>query len=367
MSPSRPRSRIVRLLLGVSVALGVFAGVEIGLRLLLGPPVPTLEIHLVPRPSDRLLELGEETFGTVFRGPGEHPVFPIGSERPRFVVLGGSSVHEGEHGVGEALEFTQRCADRLGVVGINLGFPGLDSFDLVRIMEQLGPIDLDAMVVYAGHNDLGNVAMGRRYQGLGPFARLELQAGLERLRCYWLLAAGIARVGARKPRQGHPQPLSAAQREAATRHFRANLERMAWISARQERPLVLVVPISRLTLPPEAQPCGGQDCPRPLFEAGMAERYRDPYAAAALLRRARDLDGLAVRASSSVQEAVREVAAAYDHVHLLDAPRLLPSEDGLAVPADELFSDPLHLSEAGHQALGGELATVLGPLLGVAG
>jgi lysophospholipase L1-like esterase len=354
---------MARLLLGLGVAALLLGAVELGLRLLLGPPVPTMEVHLLPDEHARYIRMGEGRVKTVYQRSAERLTFPVVSEQPRFAVLGGSSVHEGEHGVGLALEFTQRAADLLGVPGYNLGFPGLDSFDLVRLVEELGATSLDALVVYAGHNDLGNVAMGRRYQGLLPAASLHLQVMFERTRLYWLLSGGLAAHGPQRARRGPPQPLSQLQRTTAVRHYRANIERLAWLCGRHDRPLVLVVPVSRITREPEPQPCEAPSCPDAAFAAGMALRHEDPAGAAALLRQARDLDGLAVRASSDLQDTVRAVAAAHDGVLLLDAPARLPMEDGLAVPADRLFTDPLHLSEEGHGALGEQLAEVLRPLL----
>lgn len=363
MASAPKRNRPARLLLGLGVAAVLLGGVELGLRLMLGPPAPALEVHLIDKDHARYFALEEGQVKTVYQRRGDRMDFPMASDQRRFAVLGGSSVHEGEHGVGLEREFTQQAAELLGVPGYNLGFPGLDSFDLVRMVEDLGPVHLDALVVYAGHNDLGNVAMRGRYQGLGSAASLGLQAALEHTRLYWLLSSSVNKLGHEPPRRGRPQPLTALQRTTAVRHYRANLERLVWLCGRQQRPLVLVVPVSRITRVPEPQPCEGSDCPELLFSEGMALRHSDPEGAAALLRRARDLDGLAVRASSDLQDAVRALASAQDGVLLLDAPARLPMEDGLAVPADRLFTDPLHLSADGHRALGEELATVLRPLL----
>jgi lysophospholipase L1-like esterase len=361
LQPRRPSVRS-RLLSGLLVAAVVLAGVEGALRLVLGPPRPAVEVHVLGRAPERYFTLEEGSLRPGYLPPHERLELPLVSEAPRFAVLGGSSVHEGRHGVGREREFTQHAADLLGVQGLNLGAPGLDSFDLVRMLHELLPSSLDALVVYAGHNDLGNVAMGRRRGGLARALELRGQAGLERLQLYWLLARALCKLGNEPPRQGRPEPLSDSDRAMALRHFEANVEHMLWQAEGADLPVVLVVPVSRLTEPPEVQPCDEPACPASTWRRGMALRERDPAQASALLRRARDLDRLAIRAPSALQERLRQLAVR-DGVSLLDAPAVLPWEPGLEVPAGALFSDHLHLSAEGHRALGERLAETLAPLL----
>ncbi len=355
-----------KLLLGVLVAALALLGLEGGLRLLLGPPCPALEVHLVKGEVDRYVERDGEWMRTLYTRDRDRVVVPLASPSPRFAVLGGSSVHEGELGVGAPREFTQVLASRLGVSGLNLGSPGLDSHDLVQILDELEGVDLDAVVVYAGHNDLGNLARGRHHRGLAVTAQLQLRSALERSQLYWVLAGVVDRDSEPVHRRGPPAPLSDEARAEAVRHFEANLAHMAWQAGRIDLPLVVVVPVSRLTKPPDAQACEPPDCPLELFEQGTRLRGTDPEGAAALLRRARDVDGLAIRAPSVLQDAVRALAAKHPHVHLVDAPVQLPQEPELAVPSGQLFSDPLHFSVAGHAAMAEAIAPVLAPLLDVA-
>ncbi len=364
MGSTRQRSRTVRLLLGLGVAALVLLGAEVLARSIFGEPGPPLEVHLVPERDGGFLERSGNEVRRNYGAPWEEMSFPLQHEGPRFAVLGGSSVHEGHIGVGEEREFTQQLASQLGVTGLNLGSPGLDSHDLVEIVEELRGVELAALVIYAGHNDLGNVAMGRRYHGRAAAVSLLVQAGLERLQLFRLLRKG--RPDKAKPKErGPPEPLSAADRAGAVRAFAGNLERIVELTAQRQRPLVLVVPASQLALEPEPQPCASPDCPLELYERAMALRGEDPEGAAALLRRARDLDGLALRASSDLQDSVRRLARDHDGVQLVDAPAELPREPGLAVPASELFSDPLHFSEAGHRAMAEAIAPTLAPLLGL--
>ncbi|MFH1462760.1 MAG: SGNH/GDSL hydrolase family protein [Pseudomonadota bacterium] len=360
-SSPRTRPRLRRLLLGLGVALALLVAAEGVLRLVLGAPTPPPALQVGHGGVGAAFEPRGALVAAAFQPPGLQVVFEPERNARRFAVLGGSSVQEGRHGVGRGREFTALLEATLGVEGLNLGSPGLDSGDLVVITRELLAWPPAALVVYAGHNDLGNVLMGRHHPGVGGALVARVRHALGWLQLYDLLRAAFTRGG---PGRASPLALSAADRAAIGAAYAENLDTIAGLAEARGVPLVLVVPVSNLCTTPEPQACEGEGCPEVLYREGAALRGTDPVAAAALLRRARDADGLALRADSAMQDSVRAVAAAHPGVVLVDTERGLPREPGLDVPAADLFSDVLHFSVEGHRAMAELIAPALAEALG---
>ena len=76
------------------------------------------------------------------------------------------------------------------------------------------------------------------------------------------------------------------------------------------------------------------------------------------MRRARDHDGIPMRAPAVAVEAIRRVASE-EGASLIDAEQLLPRHQGLNIPADELFHDHVHFSAAGHAAMADLIAPAM--------
>lgn len=307
-------------------------------RLVLGPPPPPVMKGTMVMGS---LDLGvrEGVFQVPYQQPPLAPV-AVPKAGTRIVFLGGSSVHalpppqpeqEWPHLVGEAL----------GVEAVNLGNVGFDSSDLADVASQIEPLEADLVVIYAGHNELGNAWMMERYSGVQGGLRAFARTGLERLWSYSALKRAMSAPLARRPPGQTPPVLTQAQREAALGHFEANLERIAW--SLRGTPLVLSTVASNLAIEP-TETCREEGCPWPLWES--ARREPDPARRREILVAAKDLDPMSIRAPSEINAIIRRVAAEQE-LTLMELKAELPREQGADIPAQRLFRDTLHFSDAG--------------------
>ena len=89
---------------------------------------------------------------------------PRKGNRPRLVVLGGSSVRRGP-GPGTISDFPTRLAELLPDVEVlNLGSPGQSMGGVAKILGELAPVQADRVLLYEGHNDFAQVVfMGGVY------------------------------------------------------------------------------------------------------------------------------------------------------------------------------------------------------------
>lgn len=361
--PRTPRV-LPRLLAGLAVAAVVLGGVELGLRLALGPPPAPVKVF---GGLDADVTLADEPDG--WRAAWQTDIRTVlprerAGGRPLVYVAGGSTVHGGS-GIDARGEFSAKLGPAAGVDPRNLGAPGLDSHDLVQVVEAAHAVAVpDAWVVYTGHNDLGNARFQQRYGTVAAGLAARTQAVLERSRLYVTLSRALGPRGDRRGTAIDPitqNALTPAQVDAALRHLEANLTWLAWETDRVGADLVLVVPTCDLLFPPPPVPCAGAPCTTDDFEAALALRDADPAEAVRLLVRARDHDRLVLRAPSSVGAALQGLAAAWPHVRVVDAERDLPREPGLDIPARHLFTDGLHLSVEGHAAIAALIAPALAP------
>lgn len=346
-----------KLVAGILVALAVLALVEGGLRLVAGPPPPPVSVFQVKGDVETYLELTEQTARPTYQLIEEIP--PFSRTAGGAAVLGGSSVHVGGGQVETPDEFASLLSERLSVPFANLGAPGLDSFDLASIVTELSAVELDLLVIYTGHNDLGNVMFQQRYGdavgGLSAsflpiFERTQLFSQLRRALRPPAGTAHPDKPGViRRDRSLRP---TTAQRSAAARFLTANLQRIVWTCQRRDLPLILVVPASDLLAPPARDPCeAGVPCAKALWQRGVQANQQGQSAEGlALLQQARDIDPVTIRASSAVEAAVRSLADE-PGVTVIDAAADLPRMDGRLVPHRRLFEDAIHLSLAGHVAL----------------
>lgn len=333
-----------------------FGAIEGALRVALGPPPPPVRVFGALGERDHWFEEQDGTAKpTYLPSPDwEVPRYAISWEGPRVAVLGASSVRLGS-GLHISQEFPALLEQRLGVPVLNLGSPGLDSFDLAAIAEEIADWDLSVLVVYEGHNDLGNTYFQQRYGDASASRRIRLRAALEHLQIFARLnrlfapTEGTAREQLDPSEQIFPS-LTADQRATARAYFMANLRRITWLAHRRGMGVVLVTPASRLDDPPLHNGCVDGRCAQDAFLEARQLVNHDPIAATRLLEEARDRDGLSMRATSAMTSAVREVAA-NERVWLVDAAADLPRDAHLPIAASWLFSDILHFSESGHQAM----------------
>ncbi len=364
MTPSR--RQITRLFLGAGTSLIFFVGIELVLRLALGPPRPALRVFGVLGPDqDYWLLQGDQLVPQWPGDLGDSAVSTIHCRDalPSFLVLGGSSVHGGTEDLAPTSEFTSILARRVGAQGHNLGFPGFDSHDLLRVLEGFGDCRTDVVVVYTGHNDLGNISLNSRYGTVSAGLALRTQSLLQRLQLYTQLSRALQPVQGEVRTVGDlsdHKDVSEAQRAQALRDMASNLSRIAWLTEQHDQALVVVGAVADLTEEPRATACSGEDCSTTLHSQAQRLAGKDPEEAGRLLRRAWDRDPHMLKASTEVHTVLREVAEAADHAVYLDAQAELPRHEGIDVPASELFSDGLHLSRRGHRQLAQLLAPVVG-------
>ena len=116
----------------------------------------------------------------------------------------------------------------------------------------------------------------------------------------------------------------------------------------------LLVTVDRL--PPDA-PCSMAPCAGELWQEGAALQSTDPERAEELMRQAYDASLPSSRATTAIQDIVRD-AASRDAVLLVDTDRAL-LHGRVTDPAASLFTDGLHFSPEGHAAMAELLAGAL--------
>ncbi len=361
MSTAPPLPLWKKILFGIAVTAALLGVFELGLRLGLGPPPAARVVYnaIGARAAWFTEQQGQVRAAFVDQDPPAP--FPAAFEGRRCAVLGGSSVHGGAPEISSAGEFPALIATELGFPVVNLGAPGLDSFDHLAMAGELLAWPWSCLVLYGGHNDFGNMYFMSRYGDAASGGMARAQAGLERLHLYAQLHRLIRAAEWRPDRlPGVPRStegfVTPARLWEALRHLEANTRRLLWMAKRADVPVLVVLPASNLLQQPTQQFCTGPDCAVDLYSQASSLRQRDPAAAAALLRRARDLDQIPLRAPSAARDVLR-AAAEEQGFPVLDAEQALPQERDLAVPARSLFRDAVHFTAEGHQAM----AKIVGP------
>lgn len=365
------RSIAKRAGLGLSVAAAILLTLEGLSRAIYGPPPPPTRVFEAIGTRDTyFVKTRSGHFRPAYQRPNAgRPFTAEGANRVAF--LGGSSVHDGTPGVVFSGEFPGILGRDLGVTGLNLATPGLDSFDLVALVKELDPVELDALVVYAGHNDIGNTLFKERYVDTHGVVSATLLPVFQRSRLYLALdrtlrwpggpkigdSAGDSRMTLELP------PLDAARRSELHTRFDENINQIVDLCAERSLPLVLVVPVSDLPSGVVASPCEDDGCLQRLMEVAEGMRASDPAGAAELYREARDGEVRPLRATSEIEESIRRHAGT-DGVWVVDAPVGLPQSRGL--PSPSLFFDFIHFNADGHEAMAELIEPTLRDALGVA-
>lgn len=343
------------------MALLVLGALELGLRLMLGPPPPPVVVHGGPDLGAPWFTVEGDTVTPRFQldPAGRFARVPSG---PRVAYLGGSSVHGGVQSLAVLDEFPAQVEKITGIQAVNLGQPGLDSHDLAEITAALGAWSFDAWVVMTGHNDLGNTVFQQRWAGRqGEAWTLRL---LEHLQIFVRLrrALGTPLSAVRGDLRGHTG-ITPAQRDTAVRHLGTNLARIAWAARQADTPLVLVVPASNVMRRPIGRACETDPCAPRLWDQARELGSADPAEAARLYLQAVELDPSPLRVTPSAQALIRRVAAS-EGATLVDAPTMLPQHPSLGLPAGGQFADAVHLNRRGHASLAKGLAKAVGQVLG---
>jgi len=365
-------SLIAKAAMGLIVAALVLLAAEGLLRLVAGPPPPPIKVYRVTGDVDQYFDIEESSVSTTFQQTPPVESFPREPEGRRVVVLGGSSVHEAMTRARSEREWPARVGVLLDAEVLNLGEPGLDSFDHVLIVEELARIGVDGVVLYAGHNDLGNALMRDRYGSMWGGVSAVLLSGLEHSQLFCQLRRaldtpeGDGMGGPGSPMgDGGGKGLAPQRRAVASRYFRANVERIAWMLAERQIPLVVVVPTGDLFAAPPPGHCDPVlGCAYEIWSEAQPLLGEHPERAASLLRQARDADLMGLRATSDIQDFLRDLDGR-PGVTVVDPERELPQSTQAAVPDSTLFVDPMHLSRKGHSALAAIVAPAVAEVTGI--
>ncbi|MCK6503633.1 SGNH/GDSL hydrolase family protein [Myxococcota bacterium] len=381
MTPPRRRP-----LSGLLLAAALLLLAEGTARLLSGPPV----VPMVVRMPDGSEGLWTEEGGQVRPKLREHVEWwPAQDKQPgrlRLVLLGGSSV------AGPPSD--ERLAANLLATGlsaevVNLAVSGMDSGHLLASAPGVIALQPDAVIIYSGHNDLGNAIFERRYGDPREVAIARTRAVLGHSRLFNLLEALVGGPEERAVTQHFrvkEVALSESQKAAAiddfTRRMRSLVTQVqaagipvvlstvvsnpAWSSVGFTCPEALralgvepsrtaVMPVSQvdraaLAAAREQSPCVDLD----LVAARIAWDEGDRQQAAATLIRLRDEDPLPLRAPSRVNEELRALAR-QTGATLADTAAAF-QERGGGVEPPTWFRDIVHLSGAGNEALAASLA-----------
>jgi lysophospholipase L1-like esterase len=151
-----PRQYLRRVGWALLTGLAIFGITEATLRLFRGPPpLPSgvaraYGLRMVEQDGRWLARRGVD---------GRLRSFPTHDGRPRVGILGGSSVMQDPiDGPQNFPHWLQRALPEVQI--LNLGTPGASSSGLAMLAGELSVLELDAVVVYSGHNDFGNLLMG---------------------------------------------------------------------------------------------------------------------------------------------------------------------------------------------------------------
>jgi len=403
-----------RAAIGSLVALGLLLTLECGLRLTVGAPQ-------APQPLVRarwnmdgpaFLTDGEQVRPGFqgHDGVGPFPRAPA-PDVPRVMVFGGSSIRGGSR-ISAAHEAPGRLSAGLRDSGtpvevINLGRPALDSSHHLIILQQALAFAPDLVVLYMGHNDLGNAVLEDRYGTVGQSLEVRLRLLLGHLASYsllrdWMVPSGGSANGLgllndpavnahqRGARLGTQRncPPGDSRRALAARDLESNLVAMAAAAQRAGARTVMVTPVSNwVSAGPVGRSCpdlvpplvpvlgpgeqGGAtltssqieaalaldpDCPELLFERGLQRLEQADAGAYRDLRAAMEGDVLPLRATRAMTDAVRSAAEA-SGARLVDLEATAVAEHGAPPPI--WFVDLVHLSAQGHIALAQALEPVV--------
>lgn len=356
-------SRAKKTLYGLIFASFLLVLLEGGLRLLLGPPPPPVRVFNALGDHDAWLQEEGGKVRATYIDIQPPPPFPAQYEGKRCAVHGGSSVHAGTPSLDATQEFPGLLERNLQIPVVNLGSPGLDTFDHRAITEEMVRWPWSCLVVYAGHNDFGNAFFQARYGDLVSGVGARVRAGLEHFQLFVQLHRVLAPVeGLPRSVMGRGGPdnnlIDDTRWWAALRYLEANARRIVWVAKKHDIQVILVSPVSDVLEEPGQTDCTGPDCAGVVYQQAVRLRKSDPAQSAALFKQARDLDRVALRAPTAAQEAFRRVAEEEGAI-FVDADKLLPQEPDIDVPSKSLFVDGVHFSAEGHRSMSRILIPVI--------
>lgn len=287
--------------------------------------------------------------------------FSVKPEKRRIIVLGGSTTFgyperrvgtEPAREVGGFVGALQRAAP--DVEFVDLGVNGGNSVDTVRIWRRAVDWGADTVVVYDGHNEFMDIAPG-------------VIAPLWRFALYRQLAVLLPKTTVSPGWVGPPSYGSEANRQAVVDRFRRNLETIVDLAEDHGIKVVMVTQIANLAgFDPSWSTSGEPPGDADRAWARGSQRLgslRGPIHRSSLLE-ALDEDGMPFRASTAIDDVIREVAQQRGATLVEGAPgwTTFEGEDpsGLDAADPSAFYDWVHLQPAAAAELAGAIGGALG-------
>ena len=267
----------------------------------------------------------------------------------------------------------------------------MDTVSIGAILDDVLSLKPDVIVLYTGHNELGNAVFTGRYGDAGTARIATLRASLGSSRLYQALEMGIrGRETLTLPSEGNEGKFTVSDDTRKEIRWRF-AERLSHIVSKAEAAGVRVVLATLMSNP--VAPSMEFACPDAMRRAGFPSfrpealpvrdlKASDIAAAEAMSPGCRDLawlrarrgadretldtlrdkDPLPVRAGRALNETIRSVASETGAV-LVDVDRMARAAGGGLEPS-AWFLDPMHLTVDGHDALarmvGASVATLVG-------
>ncbi|RME23593.1 MAG: SGNH/GDSL hydrolase family protein [Deltaproteobacteria bacterium] len=394
-NPAVGRSGGRRAIIGILVAVAVMLGVEGLARLLTGPP----EIPVVVRMPDGSEGLFEEQEGRLHPRLPEHaawwPRGPKQAGHPRIVLLGGSSLAGPPS---DRRLAAWRLAERFDAEVVDLAVGGMDTAHLVATLPGALSLDPDLVLIYSGHNDLGNAVFSRRFADPGAVAVARARQVLGHSRVFSLLEAlwrGREERHIVVQWDQRDMALTEAEKALVLAEYERRMSRIVHQVREAGVPVVLSTVVSNAFFPsvhwqcperlealgvtpsrtailpldgvdPDAVEAARAAAPcRDLDQVAARLMWdRDRAAAVDLLERLRDGDPKPLRAPRAVNDAIRRIAVQQGAV-LADTAREWKRRGG-GVEPPLWFRDPVHMSAVGHEALAAAWVPAVAEALGLA-
>ena len=265
---------------------------------------------------------------------------------------------------------------------VNCGVTAINSFVVREFVEEVVEHEPDLVLIYAGHNEFVGP-----YGAATPFVRLsgnwyfiQLQMFLQRTKIYYLLDSLLHYVAAAlRPaapvesfgvhlvqREIYLEDEAHRQTEA---HYQRNMAEIVEMLREREVPIALCTLVSNLagfyplrsqgSVPSDAVPADYPQHAALHFDAGLAHQAAgDSAQALAAFVRARDLDGIHLRACSPFNRAIRTLAAESGAI-LIDVEQAFATHAPAGLVGDELITEYLHPTVWGHYLIAQTVMTTL--------
>lgn len=255
---------------------------------------------------------------------------------------------------------------------INLGVSAISSYTILDFAKAAAELDPDLVLIYTGHNEFYGALGAGSTQSLGAnrwFINTMLslqdykivQLLQNSIKGIWSAAASLGDDGGETSNETLMARMigeslieyGSPVYESGKVQFRGNLEEIAGLFEEKNIPVILSTVASNLKdLPPfvTGDASDEKSAGRIYLKANEALSKGDTSGALRLFSRARDLDPLRFRASSDMNQIIRETAQRYN-THFIDAEAALNRIAEVGIIGADLMTDHLHPNIKGYSYL----------------